>query len=754
MAAKKSFVDAIFGKVSRKEAEDALKQEGLIEGSYLLRLREGEGVEYGLSVVHNKSISHYVITKHASRETPLGKYGIGDGLRYVTILETLEHYYKEPDGLSCCLKKNIVEIRSPPPLPETALPPSQRKMTDLEIPLSEICLGSELGHGEYGTVSAGEWKKKSGEVVRVAVKVLRDDTDVSMANACKSEAAVWINLQHVNVVLLLGVCSAAPMKLVCELVECGALSKFVRKERFSLDVRNLTKIICQIAQGMEYLESKAVVHRDLAARNILVQSKDLVKVSDFGLSRSLGASDYYTSARRGKWPIKWYAPECIYFSKFTHKSDVWSFGVTAWEVLTYGKKPYKGLTARQVLEVLKDRGRLDRPEIATDELSNLLTICMSEEPAARPSFTALTLYLVALCESDLALARKPAVLPTPGKPNPYEMVVMEKGVHNLALNLDSDDKGGNATYVNLLASQALFDIEPTPEEQEADDAEERSSNPVGTATATSPVELRPDSIVFKERIAEGSFGDVLTGVYTPPGAKTGIAVALKTIKAAPIFREAEILSKFNDVHLVKLYGVVTVRTGVYLVSEFLPLGSMNTYLKQNRDRVNLAAILRFSHQVVAGMRHIESERLVHRDLAARNVLVASDILCKVGDYGLARVLNLGSEYYRCQQKGKWPIKWYAPESLFENKFTSTSDIWSYGVTIWEFLTYGEKPYGTLSGREVIIFLEGGRRLEIPKSTPSWLGKLIADCWQRNPNDRPTFSKLLDAFVASENRAYS
>lgn len=275
-------------------------------------------------------------------------------------------------------------------LSPTTIAPNLAKLRIIKE--GEIRKGDPLGYGAFGTVYKGFWTPEGDHnKIPVAIKVLREDTGANTSKDFLSEAYIMATVDHPNLLQLLAVCMTSQMMLITQLMPLGCLLDFIRNEdnQQRISSKRLLNWCTQIARGMEYLEEKRLVHRDLAARNVLVQTPALIKITDFGLAKLLDINEEEYKAEGGKMPIRWLALECIQHRIFTHKSDVWAFGVTVWELLTFGGRPYDNVAARDVPELLENGERLPQPAICSIDVYLIMIKCWMIDAECRPGFTEL-----------------------------------------------------------------------------------------------------------------------------------------------------------------------------------------------------------------------------------------------------------------------------------------------------------------------------------------------------------------------------
>nr|XP_061790574.1 ephrin type-B receptor 1-like [Nerophis lumbriciformis] len=264
-------------------------------------------------------------------------------------------------------------------------------------------------------------------------------------------------------------------------------------------------------------------------------------------------------------------------------------------------------------------------------------------------------------------------------------------------------------------------------------------------------EIDPSCVKMEEVIGSGEFGEVYKGRLKPVG-KREIPVAIKTLKVGyserqrrDFLSEASIMGQFDQPNIIRLEGVVTKSRPTMIITEFMENGALDSFLRQNDGQFPVIQLVGMLRGIASGMRYLAEMSYVHRDLAARNILVNSNLVCKVSDFGLSRYLeeDTSDPTYTSSLGGKIPVRWTAPEAIAYRKFTSASDVWSYGILTWEVMSYGERPYWDMSNQDVINAIEQNFRLPAPMDCPTVLHQLMLDCWQKDRNARPKFPDVVN-----------
>ncbi|XP_017574727.1 activated CDC42 kinase 1 isoform X1 [Pygocentrus nattereri] len=257
-----------------------------------------------------------------------------------------------------------------------------------------------------------------------------------------------------------------------------------------------------------------------------------------------------------------------------------------------------------------------------------------------------------------------------------------------------------------------------------------------------------------EKLGDGSFGVVKRGEWQAPSGRV-LNVAVKCLKndlldqtesLDDFIQEVNAMHSLDHQNLIRLYGVVLTHP-MKMVTELAPLGSLLDRLRKRQGHILISVLCRYTVQIACGMAYLESRRFIHRDLAARNILLASNDLVKIGDFGLMRALPKNDDHYVMQEHHKVPFAWCAPESLKTRTFSHASDTWMFGVTLWEMFTHGQEPWLGLNGSQILHKIDKeGERLVKPEDCPQDIYNVMLQSWSPKPEDRPTFVALRDFLV--------
>uniref|UniRef100_A0A8C0FIE4 Tyrosine-protein kinase n=1 Tax=Bubo bubo TaxID=30461 RepID=A0A8C0FIE4_BUBBB len=503
-----------------------------------------------------------------------------------------------------------------------------------------------LGQGTFTKIFKGV-RKEVGDYgqlhqTEVLLKVL-DKVHRNYSESFFEAASMMSQLSYKHLVLNYGVCVCGEENiLVQEYVKFGSLDTYLKKNKNVINILWKLEVAKQLALAMHFLEDKGLVHGNVCAKNILlIREEDrksgnlpFIKLSDPGISITVLPRDILLER------IPWVPPECIENPKqLSLATDKWSFGTTLWEICSGGDKPLSALDSSRKLQFYEDRHQLPAPNWT--ELANLINNCMDYEPDFRPSFRAIIRDLNSLFTPDYELLTESDMLP-------------------------------NMRIGALGFSGAFEDRDPTQFEER--------------------------HLKFLQQLGKGNFGSVEMCRYDPLQDNTGEVVAVKKLQHSTeehlrdFEREIEILKSLQHDNIVKYKGVCysAGRRNLRLIMEYLPYGSLRDYLQKHKERLDHKKLLLYASQICKGMEYLGTKRYVHRDLATRNILVENENRVKIGDFGLTKVLPQDKEYYKVKEPGESPIFWYAPESLTESKFSVASDVWSFGVVLYELFTYIDK----------------------------------------------------------------
>ncbi|XP_066501247.1 tyrosine-protein kinase JAK2a [Hoplias malabaricus] len=716
------------GPVSMEFAVSRLRRCENAKGKYILRCSPKDYDKYFLSFVVGYDgifeYKHCQIVRTASGEFVLS----GAKCVFGSLSELLHRYQKEAlrsEGhvfqfTKCCPprskeKSNLLICRSNQGS-DVSLSPSLFKhnisqMVFHKIRKEDLETMESLGQGTFTQVFRGIRRELGdyGEMheMDVVMKVL-DKTHRNYTESFFEAASMMSQLSHKHLLLNYGICVCAEEHImVQEYVRFGSLDTYLRRNRVSINITWKLEVAKQLAWVMHYLEDKNLIHGNVCAKNVLLTREEdrktgtppFIKLSDPSISLTVQPREILIEH------IPWVPPECVEDSRnLSLDTDKWGFGTTLWEIYTGGEKPLSSYDSSKKLLFYEDRHQLPAPKWT--ELANLINSCMDYEPSQRPSFRAIIRDLNSLFTPDYELLAENDTVP-----------VRSRG----------------------------FGFAGAFESQE-------------------PVQFEARHLIFLQQLGKGNFGSVEKCRYDPLQDNTGEVVAVKKLQHSTaehlrdFEREIEILKSLQHENIVKYKGVCYTagRKNLRLIMEYLPFGSLREYLTKNKDRFDHKKLLLYASQICKGMDYLASKRYVHRDLATRNILVESEFRVKIGDFGLTKVLPQDKDYYTVREPGESPIFWYAPESLTESKFSVASDVWSFGVVLYELFTYSNKnrsppavfmekmgldKQGQMIVYHLIDLLKNNYRLPAPEGCPAEVHSLMKECWAAEPSQRPSFKPL-------------
>ncbi|XP_068222552.1 uncharacterized protein [Palaemon carinicauda] len=285
--------------------------------------------------------------------------------------------------------------------------------------------------------------------------------------------------------------------------------------------------------------------------------------------------------------------------------------------------------------------------------------------------------------------------------------------------------------------------------------------PLGELMSLDEWELPREKVVINRTIGEGAFGTVYGGECQFGEDTPWVAVAVKTLKVGSTVEEkldflgeAEMMKRFNHKNIVQLLGLCTHQEPIYMVMEFMLYGDLKIYLLARRhlvsdktvqteeDEVSSKRLTSMALDICRALAYLTEHRYVHRDVACRNCLVSAERVVKLSDFGMTRPMY-ESEYYRFNRKAMMPVRWMSPEALEDGLFTSMSDMWSYGVLLYEVITFGSFPFQGMSNNEVVEHVRRGNTVTLPDGVKPQLERLLRSCWCKIPSERPTFNEMME-----------
>ena len=712
--------------------------------SLMLKCWREEPVDRPTFVELLQQLKEISTTKHASK--PQNDFQIANNSlftqREAIIYECISHTAEEDIKLT-----DVQGIQSETVYIQSSFWNKDRQKQHIQVTNEMKSMNS--GHFK---VFKGTWNKSTP----VAVKAYASHA-MSTAEFMQ-QSTIMAQLQHVNILKFYAAFRTnQSIYAVIELIEMN-LSTYLQSQNQapSIEHKDLVKLSLHVADGMIYVREQNCVLRNLSARNIVMQlsndseSKFICKISNFDQAQITECGDsIILSDPESKFPVRWTAPEAIVYGHFSTKSDVWSFGILLWEIITHGMTPYPTMTNSQVREELLEGYCMPRPNECPERLYSIILKCWKEKPNNRPNFQAIkTLILEYLNEVS-------------------EIYLKHAQSSNKAnLGDDSDYEDGSLIISQTATKTSVYEATSDHDAKEGNELSFKKGDCLsikvknnddewswGTSVKTGKEGFIPNSslpkqplILFNKKLSKGTYNPIWDALWK--GHKPS------TVRL--VEETSSYTTDITELHHTNIAEIYAVYSPKYIVMEPIKHGKLHEFLQSEDYTLKLSQLITMSTQISAGMAYLEEKNCILRNLAARNILVGDRFICKLSNFSSARIVTRsydstesgiytyaesGVIVYEDQKYTRIAVKWAAPEAANNNRFSSRSDVWSFGVVLSEIVTRGSMPYPKMTNKETMDNVTKGYRMPRPADCPEKLYSIMLNCWNSQFTERPSFSSL-------------